>query len=89
MTASQTAASLALAQVNLILAEAQNQARNHARYTDSLRAIQKRTQDSVEEVNRLVNVAASEALTISERIVQLEAEVQKFIQFNRDLGNPV
>lgn len=89
MTAAQTAASLALAQVNLILAEAQNQANNHARYTDSLRAIQKRAQSQTEEIDRLVNASAAEAVAISAKVVQLEAEVQKFIQFNRELGNAV
>ena len=87
MTPTQSAASLALAQVNLLLAEANQQANAHARYTESLRAIQKRADESKAEVDRLVQASAAEALAISARMTQLESDVQHFIQLNKEVGN--
>jgi|GEM_PF-5705664 len=87
MTATQTAASLALAQVNLILAETQQQANAHSRYGDALRAVRKRVTEMSEEVERLVAASESEAVAISSRASQLESEVQKFIKLNEDLAS--
>lgn len=86
MTATQAAASLALAQVNLILAETQQQANAHARHGDALRAVRKRVLEMSEEVERLVSASEAEAVAISSRASQLESEVQKFIRLNDELA---
>ncbi len=87
MTPSQTAASLALAQVNMLLAETQQQAMQSSRYMASLNAIEKRTTESAQELTRLIAEAGAEAITISTRITTLEAEVQHFITLNKAVGN--
>lgn len=87
MTATQTAASLALAQVNLILAETQQQANANGRHGDALRAVRKRVTEMSEEVERLVAASEAEAVAISSRASQLESEVQKFIKLNEELAS--
>lgn len=87
MTPSQTAASLALAQVNMLLAETQQQAINSSRYLAALNAIEKRNAEASEELTRLVSEAGIEATRISARITTLEAEVQHFITLNKAVGN--
>jgi len=59
MTPSQTAASLALAQVNLLLAETQEQAMQSSRYMAALNAIEKRTTEAAQELARLIAEAAA------------------------------
>ncbi len=87
MTPSQTAASLALAQVNLLLAETQQQAMQSSRYMAALNAIEKRTTEAAQELARLIAEAGAEAVKISARTVSLEAEVQHFITLNKAVGN--
>lgn len=87
MTPSQTAASLALAQVNMLLAETQQQAMQSSRYIAALNAIEKRTTETAQELTRLIAEAGAEAITISTRITTLEAEVQHFITLNKAVGN--
>ena len=87
MTPSQTTASLALAQVNLLLAETQEQARQSSRHMAALNAIEKRTTEAAQELARLIAEAGAEAITISTRITTLEAEVQHFITLNKAVGN--
>jgi len=87
MTPSQTAASLALAQVNLLLAETQQQALQSSRYMAALNTIEKRTTEAAQELARLIAEAGAEAITISARITTLEAEVQHFITLNKAVGN--
>lgn len=57
MTPSQTAASLALAQVNMLLAETQQQAMQSSRYMAALNAIEKRTTEAAQELARLAAAA--------------------------------
>jgi len=87
MTPSQTTASLALAQVNLLLAETQQQAMQSSRYMAALNAIEKRTTEAAQELARLIAEAGAEAIAISTRITTLEAEVQHFITLNKAVGN--
>jgi len=87
MTPSQTTASLALAQVNLLLAETQEQAMQSSRYMAALNAIEKRTTEAAQELARLIAEAGAEAIAISTRITTLEAEVQHFITLNKAVGN--
>ena len=87
MTPSQTTASLALAQVNLLLTETQQQALQSSRYMSALNAIEKRNTDAAQELARLIAEAGAEAITISTRITTLEAEVQHFITLNKAVGN--
>ena len=86
MTPTQQAASLALAQVNLILAETQQQANAHGRHGDALRAVRKRVQEMNTEIERLVAASEAEAVVISTKASQLESEVQKFIKLNEELA---
>lgn len=87
MTPSQTTASLALAQVNMLLAETQQQALQSSRYMAALNTIEKRTTEAAQELSRLIAEAGAEAITISARITTLEAEVQHFITLNKAVGN--
>ena len=87
MTPSQTAASLALARVNMLLAETQQQAMQSSRYMAALNAIEKRTTEAAQELTRLIAEAGVEAIAISTRITTLEAEVQHFITLNKAVGN--
>jgi len=87
MTPSQTAASLALAQVNMLFAETQEQAMQSSRYMAALNAIEKRTIEAAQELSRLIAEPGAEAITISTRITTLEAEVQHFITLNKAVGN--
>ena len=87
MTPSQTTASLALAQVNMLLAETQQQAMQSSRHMAALNAIEKRTTEAAQELSRLIAEAGAEAITISTRITTLEAEVQHFITLNKAVGN--
>ena len=87
MDAIQQAASLALAQVNLIKAEVTQQAINHSRHFDTLQAIKKRIDDMKAEADRIIDAASTEGLTLAARVDKLETEVQHFINLNKILGN--
>lgn len=87
MTATQTAASLALAQVNLILAETQQRSSANARHQDALVAIKKRLFEMGEELDRLASSAEAEGIDLEQRATQLESEVQKFIKLNEELAS--